>query len=203
MQQVEFYYDLVSPYSYLAYTQLGRICKEREAELVLRPMLLGAVHKAAGIQAPIEIEAKSRYQWHDIHRWADYYEVPLQFPDPFPFRTLKTMRAAMFCSGRGELESFTREAFALYWREGGAPKGLEASDEDGPITEVARRIGADPEEILEGAATTGAKQALKEATEEALERGVFGAPAFFVGGEMFWGNDRLHFLEAALESETV
>ena len=200
MQQVEFYYDLVSPYSYLAYTQLGRICEEREAELVLRPMLLGAVHKAAGIQAPIEIEAKSRYQWHDIHRWADYYEVPLQFPDPFPFRTLKTMRAAMFCSGRGELESFTREAFALYWQEGGAPKGLEASDEDGPITEVARRIGADPEEILEGAATTGAKQALKEATEEALERGVFGAPAFFVGGEMFWGNDRLHFLEAALEN---
>ncbi len=202
MRQVEFYYDLVSPYSYLAYTQLGRICEEREAELVFRPMLLGAVHKAAGIQAPIETKAKSRYQWRDIHRWADYYDVSLQFPNPFPFRTLKTMRAAMYCSERGELEAFTREAFALYWQEDRAPEGLEA-DENDPIMEVSRRMGADPEEILEGAATPEAKQALKDATEEALERGVFGAPAFFVDGEMFWGNDRLHFVEAALESESV
>lgn len=200
MRQVEFYYDLVSPYSYLAYTQLGRICEEHEAELVLRPMLLGAVHKAVGIQAPIETKAKSRYQWRDIHRWASHYEVPLKFPDPFPFRTLKTMRAAMSCRKQGELEAFTHEAFALYWQEGGAPKGMEATDEDGPITEVARRIEADPKEILEGAAAPENKQALKDATEEAVERGVFGAPAFFVGGEMFWGNDRLHFVEAALEA---
>ena len=198
MQQVEFYYDLVSPYSYLAHTQLGRLCKESRAELVFRPMLLGAVHKMSGNRAPIEVEAKSRYQWRDIHRWADYYGVPLQFPDPFPFRTLKTLRTAMFCSGRGELEAFTREAFALYWQEGGAPKGLESSDEEGPIMEVARRIGASPEEVLEGAAAPENKQALKDATEEAVEKGVFGAPAFFVDGEMFWGNDRLHFVEAAL-----
>ncbi|MGB3634053.1 MAG: 2-hydroxychromene-2-carboxylate isomerase [Rubrobacteraceae bacterium] len=203
MRQVEFYYDLVSPYSYLAYTQLDRVCEERGAELVFKPMLLGAVHKAAGIQAPIETRAKSRYQWRDIQRWTNYYDVPLQFPDPFPFRTLKTMRAAMFCSGMGELESFTREAFNLYWRESGAPKGLEEADEDGPLKEVARRIGLDPEEILEEAGAPENKQALKEATEEALERGVFGAPAFFVDGEMFWGNDRLHFVEAALESEAV
>lgn len=198
MQQVEFYYDLVSPYSYLAYTQLGGIREEHGAELVLKPMLLGAVHKAAGIKAPIEIKAKSRYQLRDIHRWADYYEVPLQFPDPFPFRTLKTMRAAMYCNERGQQEAFTREAFDLYWQEGGAPKGLDGTDENGPIAEVARRIGADPEEILEGAGAQENKRALKDATEEALERGVFGAPAFFVDGEMFWGNDRLHFVEAAL-----
>lgn len=198
VRRVEFYYDLVSPYSYLAYTQIGRVCEEHGAELELRPMLLGAVHKAAGVKAPIEIEAKSRYQWHDIHRWADYFEVPLEFPDPFPFRTLKTMRAAMFCSERGELEAFTREAFALYWQEGGAPKGLEPDDEDGPISEVARRIGIDPEEAHEGAGAPENKRALKDATGGALERGVFGAPTFFVDGTMFWGNDRLHFVEAAL-----
>lgn len=203
MRQVEFYYDLVSPYSYLAYTQLGRICEERGAEVVLRPMLLGAVHKMAGVRALIEIEAKNRYHWHDIHRWADYYEVPLRFPEPFPFRTLKTMRAAMYCGELGELEEFTREAFALYWQEGGAPAGLEEADEDVPIAEVARRIGADPEEVLEGAAAPENKQALKDATSEAVERGVFGAPAFFVDGAMFWGNDRLHFVGAALESESV
>jgi 2-hydroxychromene-2-carboxylate isomerase len=197
--RVEFYYDLVSPYSYLAYGQIGRICEENGAKLVLRPMLLGAVHKMAEIKAPIETKLKARYQARDIRRWAEYYGVPLRFPDPFPFRTLKTMRAAMFLRERGELEAFTDAAFAIYWQEGGAPKGLEEADEDAPISSVAGRVGADPEEVLEGAAIPGAKQALKDATSEAVERGVFGAPAFFVGEEMFWGNDRLHFVEAALQ----
>jgi 2-hydroxychromene-2-carboxylate isomerase len=197
--QVEFYYDLVSPYSYLAYGQLGRICEENGAALVLRPMLLGAVHKEAGIKAPIETKLKARYQARDIRRWAEYYGVALTFPDPFPFRTLKTMRAAMFLRERGELEAFTAAAFALYWEEGGAPKGFEEVDEDAPISAVARRMGADPEEVLEGAASPDAKQSLKDATSEALQRGVFGAPVFFVGDDMFWGNDRLHFVAAALQ----
>jgi 2-hydroxychromene-2-carboxylate isomerase len=197
--QVEFYYDLVSPYSYLAYGQLGRICEENGVALVLRPMLLGAVHKEAGIKAPIETKLKARYQARDIRRWAEYYGVPLRFPAPFPFRTLKTMRAAMFLRERGELEAFTDAAFALYWEEGEAPKGFEEVDEDAPISAVARRTGAEPEEVLEGAASPGAKQDLKDATSEALQRGVFGAPAFFLGDEMFWGNDRLHFVEAALQ----
>jgi 2-hydroxychromene-2-carboxylate isomerase len=196
--RVEFYYDLVSPYSYLAYGQLGRICEENGAALVLRPMLLGAVHKEAGIKAPIETKLKARYQARDIRRWAEYYGVPLKFPDPFPFRTLKTMRAAMFLRDRGGLEAFTDAAFALYWEEGGAPKGLEEADEEASISSVARRIGTDPKELLEGAASAGAKQDLKAATSEAVERGVFAAPIFFVGDEMFWGNDRLHFVEAAL-----
>jgi 2-hydroxychromene-2-carboxylate isomerase len=197
--QVEFYYDLVSPYSYLAYGRLGRICEDNGVALVLRPMLLGAVHKEAGIKAPIETKLKARYQARDIRRWAEYYGVPLRFPEPFPFRTLKTMRAAMFLQERNKLEAFTDAAFALYWEEGGAPKGIEEGDEDAPISAVARRMGAEPEEVLEGAASQGAKQYLKDATSEALQRGVFGAPAFFVGEEMFWGNDRLHFVEAALQ----
>jgi len=109
------------------------------------------------------------------------------------------MRAAMLTLESGNLEAFTREAFALYWEEGGAPKGFEEADEDGPVAEVARRIGEDPEEILAGAAASEAKEALMAAASEAVERGVFGAPTFFVGGEMFWGNDRLHFVEAALD----
>ena len=129
MKRVEFYYDLVSPYSYLAHGRIGRICEENGAELVLRPILLGAVHKAVGVQAPIETKPKASYQARDIRRWAEYYGPPLEFPDPFPFRTLKTMRAAMFFRERGELEACTREAFALYWEEGGAPEGVEEADE--------------------------------------------------------------------------
>ena len=197
---MEFYYDLVSPYSYLARGRLEEICRETGAELVLKPILLGAVHKMSGNRAPIETPAKARYQARDIRRWAERYGLPMRFPDPFPFRTLKTMRAAVWCDARGDLEPFTREAFALFWEEGGAPKGLEEADEDGPISEVARRIGRDPEEVLGGASTGEAKEALKQATAEAVERGVFAAPTFFVGDEMFWGNDRLLFVEEALKA---
>lgn len=198
MRRVEFFYDLVSPYSYLAFTQLGRICEEHEADLVLKPMLLGAVHKAAEIKAPVESPAKARYQRRDIQRWAERYGVPLNFPEPFPFRSLKTMRAAVYSERLGKLPDFTREAFVLYWEEGGAPKGLEEADEDGPLSEVARRIGEEPGRLLEGASLPETKEALKAATYEALERGVFAAPTFFVSGEMFWGNDRLNFVETTL-----
>lgn len=197
MKRVEFYYDLVSPYSYLARGRIASICEEAGAELVLRPVLLGAVQKAAGVQAPVQSELKARYQWKDIHRWAEHYGLPIDFPDPFPFRTLMTMRAAIFCGRKGDLEAFTREGFALYWEEGGAPKGVDG-DEAGPVAEISRRIGADPDEVLEGAADPEIKEELKEATASAVERGVFAAPVFFVGEEMFWGNDRLRFVEEAL-----
>jgi 2-hydroxychromene-2-carboxylate isomerase len=199
MERVEFYFDLVSPYSYLAHKQVSNICREAGAELVLRPMLLGAVHKEIGLQAPIWVPNKGPYQVRDIHRWAEYYGLPMRFPEPFPFRTLKSMRAAMVRAEEGGLETFVREAFALYWEEGGTPKGMKEADEDGPLREVAARIGTEPEEVLEKAASSEAKEALKSATSEAVERGVFGAPTFFVGDEMFWGNDRLHFVEMFLE----
>ncbi len=127
---VEFYFDLVSPYSYLAHGRVGRICEEHGAELVFRPMLLGGVLKATGNKAAIELPAKGRYMMQDLRRWAEHYRLPMRFPEPFPFRTLKTMRAAIIRAKEGDLETFTREAFALYWEEGGAPKGSEEADED-------------------------------------------------------------------------
>ncbi|MBA2693409.1 MAG: 2-hydroxychromene-2-carboxylate isomerase [Rubrobacter sp.] len=197
MGRVEFYYDLVSPFSYLAQTQIDRIRAETGAEITWRPMLLGAVHKLSGNSAPITVPAKGRYSFKDIRRWAGHYGAPMKFPEAFPFKTITSMRAAVFCEERGKLEEFTREAFKLYWEEGHSPDGLEA-DETGQVSEVAGRIGMEPEEILEGASEQRVKDKLKEETERAVERGVFGAPAFFVGDEMFWGNDRLHFVEGAL-----
>ncbi|CAN5616049.1 MAG: 2-hydroxychromene-2-carboxylate isomerase [Actinomycetota bacterium] len=197
MKKVEFYYDLVSPFSYLAQTQIDRVRDETGAEISWRPMLLGAVHKLSGNSAPITVPAKGRYSFKDIHRWAAHYGASLQFPEAFPFKTITTMRAAVFCEERGKLEEFTREAFKMYWEDGNSPDGLEA-DESGHVSEVARRIGMEPEEVLEGASEQRVKDKLKNETERAVERGVFGAPAFFVGDEMFWGNDRLHFVEGAL-----
>jgi 2-hydroxychromene-2-carboxylate isomerase len=96
---VEFYYDLMSPNSHPAHGRIRRMCAEHGVELALRTMLIGGVHKAVGLQAPIEVEQKARYQRRDVERWAEYYGVPLRYPDPF--RTLKMMRAAMFFGERG------------------------------------------------------------------------------------------------------
>lgn len=198
MKRMEYFFDLVSPYSYMAHARVGRMCEEAGAELILRPMLLGAILNETGGKAATEIPAKERYMLRDLEMWAESYGTPLRFPDPFPFRTLKTMRAALWLRDRGNLSAFVNEAFSLYWAEGGAPKGMKEADEDSLIAEVAQRIGEDPGDVLEGASQTSSKEALKSATAEALERGVFGAPTFFVDGEMFWGNDRLPFVEAAL-----
>jgi 2-hydroxychromene-2-carboxylate isomerase len=97
------------------------------------------------------------------------------------------------------LDEFTRAAFGLYWEEGGGPSGTDG-DEDGPIREAARRAGLDPEAVVEGAGSAEMKASLRETTDRVVERGVFGAPTFFVGGEMFFGNDRLHFVETTLKN---
>lgn len=204
--EVEFFYDLVSPYSYLAGTRVFGLCEEYGARLVLRPMMLGVVQVEAGVRASLEAPSKRRYLGRDVLRWAGRYGVPLRFPDPFPFRTLKTMRVAVWLRDRGDregLERFTREAFRLYWEEGKAPKSMDEADEDRTLAEVADAAGADARELLEGASLPETKQGLKEATGEALSRGVFGAPTFFVGGEMYWGNDRLSFVEEALGGRTI
>ncbi len=199
MRLVEFYFDLVSPYSYVAHAEIGRLCEAADAELVLRPMLLGAVLNETGGRAAVEVPAKHRYMLRDLGLLAESQGTPLRFPDPFPFRTLKTMRAALLLRERDRMADFVDEAFSLYWAEGWAPKGMQESDENEPIAEVARRIGVDSDEVLEGASQASAKEALRAATAEVLERGVFGAPTFFVGDEMFWGNDRMRFVGEALE----
>ncbi len=150
------------------------------------------------LRPPVEIENKGRYQRRDIERWAKRYGLPMRFPGPFPFCTLKTMRAAMFREERRKLEALVGQAFALYWGEGGAPKGFEEADEYGSVREVARRIGADPDEVLQEL-RSWKRRSPENATSEAVERGIFGALTFFVGEEMFWGNDRLCFVEQALE----
>lgn len=197
-KEVEFYYDLVSPYSYLAYDETKRICKGSGAELVLRPVLLGAVHKLSGNHAPIETPKKGAYQMRDMQRWVERLGLAMDFPRPFPFRTVTTMRAAVYCEGIGKLREFTDAGFRLYWEEGVYPEGLKG-DESGAITAICERAGLDAGEVLAAASSDEVKEGLKARTEAAVERGVFGTPAFFVGEEMFWGNDRLMFVEEALK----
>ena len=193
-KSVEFYFDLGSPTSYLAYTQLPKICAETGAELVYRPVLLGGVFQATGNASPIAVPAKGRYTLIDMTRFARRYGVPMKMNPHFPINTLTLMRAATGIQLRQpeRFEALLACVFKGMWVDAlnlGDPAVL------GPLLAEA---GFDPQELLALTAEQDVKDALKANTEAAIKRGMFGAPTFFVGNEMFFGQDRLDFVREAL-----
>lgn len=193
-KSVEFYFDFGSPTSYLAYTQLPGICAETGAELVYRPVLLGGVFQATGNASPIAVPAKGRYTLIDMTRFARRYGVPMKMNPHFPINTLTLMRAATGVQLRQpeRFETLLACVFKGMWVDAlnlGDPAVL------GPLLAEA---GFDPQELLALTAEQEVKDALKANTEAAIKRGMFGAPTFFVGNEMFFGQDRLDFVREAL-----
>ena len=192
-KQVEFYFDFGSPYSYLAYKALPAIAAAHDAQIVWRPMLLGGVFKATGNHSPAEIPAKSRWMHQDMQRWAARYGAAFRFNPYFPINTLILMRGAVSMQMRGpDFRKYMDAVFHAMWA---APRNLGESAE---LAAVLRQAGLDADVVLALANDAAVKEQLKKHTEEAVARGVFGAPTFFVGEEMFWGQDRLDFVAAAL-----
>lgn len=194
MKQVEFFFDVGSPYSYLAYRQLPKIAQAKGAEIVWRPMLLGGVFQATGNSSPATVPAKGQYSNIDLERWAKHFDVPIQQNPHFPINTLQLMRGAVGMQLRSEAE-FHRYLAAIFSAMFEHPRNLGDLQELAAVLEAA---GISPALMLKLVQDDRVKQALRKTTEEAVARGVFGAPTFFVGDAMFWGQDRLHFVEAAL-----
>lgn len=194
MKQVEFFFDVGSPYSYLAYHQLPKIAQAKGAEIVWRPMLLGGVFQATGNSSPATVPAKGQYSNIDLQRWAKHFGVPIQQNPHFPINTLQLMRGAVGMQLRSDAE-FHRYLAAIFSAMFEHPRNLGDLQELAAVLEAA---GISPALMLELVQDDRVKQALRKTTEEAVARGVFGAPTFFVGDAMFWGQDRLHFVEAAL-----
>ncbi len=192
MATLEFFYDFVSPYSYLASTRVEEVARRSGATLRYRPFLLGGVLKATSNHAPVETPAKFRYVQADIARWARRLGIPLAFPASFPFSTVLAMRCALAAEKLGRLPPFTHAMFRAAWADG----------RDVTLPDVIAAVGA--EVGLDGTALVAAapehKAALAAQTDEAVRRGSFGAPTFFVGEELFVGNDRLDFVEEALRA---
>ncbi len=192
-RSVEFFYDYGSPFSYLADTQLAGLEKSTKAAVVYRPMLLGAVLKATGNASPMAIPAKGAYMGLELRRWAEQYGVPFT-ANPFPFRsnTLRLMRGAVASQRLKVFPAYHRAVFSAFW---GQP--LDLGDE-AVVRSLLEHAGIEPRELLDALEAQETKDELRRNTEQAVRRGVFGAPTFFVGSEMFWGNDRLTFVERAL-----
>lgn len=191
---VEFYFDLGSPATYLAYTQLPKLCAETDSELIYIPMLLGGVFKATGNASPAMIPAKGRYMFQDLDRYAKRYGVPLTFNPHFPINTLLLMRAVTGIQMRQpeRFHAFIDCLFNALWVEG------RPLDEPATVAALLSEHGFDSAEVLALTNDETVKAALKENTETAVKRGVFGAPSMFIGNQMFFGQDRLDFVEQAL-----
>ena len=195
-KQVEFLFDLGSPYSYLAYHQLPKMTKAKGATILWRPVLLGGLFQATGNRSPIEVPAKGRYSMIDLQRWADVYGVRLTMNPHFPINTLSLMRGAvaMQMAGDAELQSYLEVIFSAMFE---VPRNMNDPAE---VAAVLQACGFDPASFMESISASEVKEKLKSNTADAVARGAFGAPTFFVGEDMFWGQDRLQFVEAALAS---
>ena len=187
--KLEFFYDYVSVYSYLANSQLHTLGAD---EIVFRPMFLGGVMQATGNRPPAAVEAKGRYLAVDVERWVRRYSVPFAMNPVFPLNTLGALRIAIVALRRQEFAAVHQLLFDAAWVHG---VNLGESDD---LFEVVRQADLPAEEYSCFIAAQDVKDELKSNTEEAVRRGVFGAPTFFVGDQMFFGNDRLDQVREAL-----
>jgi 2-hydroxychromene-2-carboxylate isomerase len=196
-RRVEFFFDVGSPASYLAWAQLPKIAADAGAAVVWRPMLLGGVFKATGNASPLNIPAKGRWMNDDLRRWAERAGVPFRFNPHFPINTLTLMRGAIGMQMRHP-ELFLRY-LEVVWRAMWE-QPLNLGDPD-VLASTLDAAGIAPATFASLVADPEVKSALIAATEEAVARGVFGAPTFFVGDAMFFGQDRLDFVREALRAQ--
>jgi 2-hydroxychromene-2-carboxylate isomerase len=194
MKTFEFWFDFGSPAAYLAFTQIPSIEAETGAKAVYRPMLLGGVFQATGNHSPATIPAKGKYIFNDFNRYAKRYGVPFNNNPHFPINTLLLMRGAagMLEQQPEQFLAYCSAVFQAIW--------IDALNMNDPTTVGAalHKAGFDPQKLMVLANDQATKDALKTATTEAVSRGVFGAPTFFVNDQMYWGQDRLDFVKEAL-----
>lgn len=192
---VECFFDVGSPASYLAWTQLPGIAQRQQAHIIWKPMLLGGVFKTTGNQSPVMIPAKGAFMQADLARHAQRYGVPLQFNPFFPINTLQLMRGAIACQQLDQLEAYLEAVFPALW-----VNGLDMGQAE-IVAEALKSGGFDPEEVFSLASSAPVKAQLIANTEEAVARGVFGAPTLFVDDILFFGQDRLDWVEQQLGSK--
>jgi len=193
-KRVELFFDFGSPASYLAYTQLPKIAQECGAQIIWRPMLLGGVFKATGNTSPIAVPAKGRWMRDDLVRWAQRYAVDFAFNPHFPIHTLTLMRGAVGLQLRRP-ERFARYVEVVFRAMWSTPRNL---GDAAILADTLAQAGFDNEEFTALVGDAEVKGRLIAITEEAVARGVFGAPTCFVGTQMFFGQDRLDFVRQAL-----
>jgi 2-hydroxychromene-2-carboxylate isomerase len=196
-RQLDFYFDCSSPWTYLAFHAIQPLAAEVGAEIVWKPILVGGVFNAVN-QTVYENRSnpnprKQAYMLQDLAAWADLYNIKITFPPKvFPVNSVKCMRGAFVALDEGKLVPYATAAFEAYW--GG---DLDISKE-AMLADIAARAGLERQRFFAGIETDTCKARLRTNTDELIARGGFGSPTIFVGDQMFFGNDRLPLIRAAL-----
>jgi len=190
-RSLQFWYEFASTYSYVASARIQRVAGAANVELDWRAFLLGPIFAEQGWKdSPFNLyPAKGRYMWRDMERLCEAEDLPLVRPSQFPRNGLLAARVALLAEAEGWVAELTPTVFRANFAEDRDISVWET------IAEILVDLGRDAEAIYEQALAPTNKDALKARTEEAASLGIFGAPSFVVGKELFWGNDRL---EAAL-----
>ena len=189
---VDFYWDVGSTNTYFALFLLPDVLARTGARLNFVPFNLGYVFRKHSYALEQEPRAKMRQRGRDLQRWAEYTGLPFRIPTQFPIKTSRALRGAIAMRRWNLEEDYIRAIFRAYWEH-----GVNVADYDA-LRPIAAELGVDSDAFEKESESEPVKAELIRATSEGLERGVFGAPTFFVGDEMFWGKDRLDFLEREL-----
>ena len=195
MATIDFYFDFLSPYSYLAHQQLPALAAKFRCDVAYKPASLAELKLRAGNTGPStrDMPVKHKYARTDLARWAQRYGVPLKPPKSADSARLN--KGALFAVDRGQARDYVARAWAKTWGGGGDPA------DEALLREVARELGWDANAFVAFTASPEAEARYKASTDEAAKRGVFGVPTFMVGEELWWGNDRMQFLEEFLAAQ--
>lgn len=198
MPDIEFFFDISSPWTYLAFTNIQPMAAELGATIRWKPFMVGGVFNTVNPTVyesrRTPVPAKQAYLGKSLANWARWSSVEIKFPpSTFPVNSVKVMRGCLVLDGEGKLPAFARAAFEAYWRD-----DLDIS-QDTVVREICARAGVDADALLQAVALQPVKDALRDNTEALIARGGFGTPTIFLGDDMYFGNDHLPLVRAALE----
>ncbi len=190
---IDFHWDLGSTNSYFALRLIKPVAAKHGATIVPHPFNLGYVFRKQNYVLMEEPKVKLRARKADLMRWARRYDLPFRMPTKFPMKTSPALRGALAMRRFGREWEFMEQIFAAYWERDDASVGDLAG-----LRPIAAALGVDEGEFARLVESDEVRDELVAETDRAMERGVFGAPTFFVGDEMFWGKDRMEFIDEEL-----
>jgi 2-hydroxychromene-2-carboxylate isomerase len=187
MREIEFWFEFGSNYSYLSVMRIEDAAARRGAKVIWKPFLLGPIFKSFGWDtSPFVLQKeKGEYMWRDMARQCRKYQLPWRRPTTFPRRALLPMRVALLGAAQPWIGAYCKRIMLLNFAE---DRDVESPE---TVSDVLTHLGLPAAEILGDAQREANKSGLRDQTAAAKAKGIFGAPTFFVHGEMFWGNDRL------------
>jgi len=187
IKSFDFYFDFVSPYSFLAHKEIKKIEKKNLIKIKYKPILLGGLHNLHGIKAPAFIPAKAKHMVRDCKLIAEKNKIKFKFNSYFPIRSLNLMRGVLVAEEDNFKNYYIDNIFNSIWQD-----GLNMNDEN-IIQKVLKNLNVNPKTFLLRICSSSIKDSLKKKTNDAFEKSIFGAPTFVSNNKIFWGQDRIEF----------